>query len=276
MRLYLQILTVALCLSSAASAIASQKTTDSWEVLEGCTLVKSTYNDGDSFIIEQRDTQFIARLYFVDTPETRNTYKDRVQDQAKYFSISTEQALQASKTATQFSKKFLTGEFTIITKWEDARGSGKRPRYFALIQKNGHYLSEALIKNGHARIYGMPTNGAWPDGMTPSAYLKKLKQAEREAQSKRLGIWGIATACAQTKGKQLSTSKPSRLHNSEPKINLNTASQTDLETLPKIGPVLAERIIAARPIENFDALVSIPGISQKTLNGFQKRVTLKE
>ena len=65
------------------------------------------------------------------------------------------------KVATAFTKKFLRGEFTVVTRWTDARG-GKEPRFFALVRKNDQMLSSELIRNGFARIYGMPTKGNWP------------------------------------------------------------------------------------------------------------------
>jgi competence protein ComEA len=47
-------------------------------------------------------------------------------------------------------------------------------------------------------------------------------------------------------------------------ININTASQSDFESLPGIGPVLAARIIAYRdahgPFKTVDELQNVPGI----------------
>ena len=49
-------------------------------------------------------------------------------------------------------------------------------------------------------------------------------------------------------------------------INVNTASQTELELLPKVGPVTAQKIIAHRPYADADELVSKQAVGQKTLD----------
>jgi competence ComEA-like helix-hairpin-helix protein len=52
-------------------------------------------------------------------------------------------------------------------------------------------------------------------------------------------------------------------------INVNTASAAELELLPRIGPVMAQRIIADRqsngPFENEAELDRVSGIGPKTL-----------
>lgn len=59
-------------------------------------------------------------------------------------------------------------------------------------------------------------------------------------------------------------------------IDLNTADQAALETLPRIGPALAERIIAWREengrFQSVDDLLAVPGIGEKLLAGIRDGV----
>lgn len=56
-------------------------------------------------------------------------------------------------------------------------------------------------------------------------------------------------------------------------IDLNTADQTALETLPRIGPALAERIVAWREengrFQSVDDLLAVPGIGEKLLEAIR-------
>jgi len=49
-------------------------------------------------------------------------------------------------------------------------------------------------------------------------------------------------------------------------VNINTASQTELEELPGIGPALAERIVSSRPFAKTDDIRKVKGIGDKTFN----------
>lgn len=262
-----------------------------WEVLEGCRLVSASYNDGDSFRVKHENEEYTFRLYFVDAPETSNTYIDRVREQARYFSIPEESVTDTGKLATTFTQNFLRGEFTVITKWEDARGSSRHKRYFALVQKQNNYLSLELTRAGLVRLYGMPTRDSWPGGVTPRSFLGRLKNNEREAQREEDGIWALATGSMQMAGLEalqastvasgigeLSTGSHADMGTIplKDRLNVNTATSAQLQELPGIGKAYAARIISARPIESIDSLVQIHGISNKTLEGFRHLIITED
>jgi competence protein ComEA len=56
-------------------------------------------------------------------------------------------------------------------------------------------------------------------------------------------------------------------------VDLNTADQKTLESLPGVGPTLAKRIMEARPITSLDELARVKGMSNTTVAALKDRVT---
>ena len=159
-----------------------------WETLQKCKFLANPYNDGDSFHVSHKGKEYIFRLYFVDTPETSLKYKNRVKEQAKYWKISLKATIKIGKKAKKFTAKKLNSKFTVYTKWDDAKGSSKMPRYFAFVKtSSGDDLASLLVSNGLARIYGMPAGQ--PKGDSANTISKKLKKLEKKAKNKKLGGW---------------------------------------------------------------------------------------
>ena len=61
-------------------------------------------------------------------------------------------------------------------------------------------------------------------------------------------------------------------------VNINTASASELEKLPGIGPALAQRIVEHRdshgPFASVDALTDVPGIGKAKLEGLREQATV--
>ncbi len=168
-----------------------------WTLLENCRLAENLSNDGDSFVVEcsisyhgKAKNRF--RLYFVDTAEIDSNSdfkKERLLKQAAYWAGDDPGfALEMGLRAKQTVKGLLRGGFDVYTRGEHAPAMGA-PRYYAMIRVNGRWLSEILVENGLARIYGKGTR--LPDGTDEKNHWRKLHRLERFAKSEGCNGWRI-------------------------------------------------------------------------------------
>jgi endonuclease YncB( thermonuclease family) len=196
-RLRLALLFFALfgCLTGNA-AESARKAPAKWVTLNGCKFMSQEQSDGDSFHVKYGQREFIFRLYFVDAPETDESLKDRIREQGQYFGVTPNAVLKAGETAKRFTAQWLQRPFTVKSRWQNAMGRSRLPRYYALIESNGQDLGELLVSRGLARAKG--TMATMPDGSRAKDQMEKLRKLEAEAKSKPLGIWPQSKSASQS------------------------------------------------------------------------------
>jgi competence protein ComEA len=138
----------------------------------------------------------------------------------------------------------------------NAMGRINTERFYAFVQTKDGDLGEQLVANGLARIYGRRITR--PGASSSAAERQKLEELEAEAKQHKLGGW--ATTPRPPSPIQ-STSKNERLFPA--KFDINTATEKELRLIPGIGPVMARRIIDARPFRSADDLKKVNGIGDK-------------
>jgi competence protein ComEA len=116
-------------------------------------------------------------------------------------------------------------------------------------------------------------------GLTDSADLAEINRARRLDDGELLIIPVTLTQASPIAVAQATTANTDAdLQGISYRIDINLASQADLESLPGIGPVIAERIIAFR-VQNgafteVDQLLEVEGISENLLAEIQTLITI--
>jgi DNA uptake protein ComE-like DNA-binding protein len=290
-------------LSSATVDVSARDQSKGWIVLKDCRLIPNPANDGDSFHVSAGEKEYLFRLYLVDAPETDEMTPRRLVEQAKYFSITVPQAIEVGRVAKDFTQEKLSQPFTVFTHMSDAMGQSRLERFYAFVETKEGDLGEQLIRNGLARSYGFkaappgPTSsrieveklqqledeakrdkiGAWgvnagrlnAHAQTPSAFSSFVadgKTPSRPAASGPPAVFpSAAKAAASITGSGAVETTGSHAKEKTPlgNIDINTATEKELTTVPGIGHVMAARIIAARPFRSADDLKRVSGIGAK-------------
>ena len=142
-------------------------------------------------------------------------------------------------------------------------------------------LATLLVENGFARVQHRDAISFSSEKIFNYEIFEKLCDLELVGILKRVGIWAISdTQCLlEYRAKQREFDRAFRTTNTLIRekrqgttnlINLNTATQSELQQVKGIGPVLAERIISTRPYNSIEDLKKVKGIGTKTYKKIRK------
>jgi endonuclease YncB( thermonuclease family)/predicted flap endonuclease-1-like 5' DNA nuclease len=302
-RVAVSALVTVVILWSAAVHVDARDQSKQWIVLKDCRLIPNPANDADSFHVSAGEKEYLFRLYFVDAPETDAMTPGRLVEQAKYFAITVPQAIEVGQVAKAFTQERLSQPFTVFTRMSDAKGSSRLPRVYAFVETKEGDLGEQLVRNGLARLYGFKATppglkssrieldklqqfeneaqqekiGAWGVNVgrlnvypqTPASFSlfvpeEKSRPRSARADSSAVGSPPAKPAVSIARSSSVDAKK-SHAKEKPPlgKIDINTATEKELTTVPGIGHVIAARIIAARPFRSADDLKRVSGIGDK-------------
>jgi DNA uptake protein ComE-like DNA-binding protein len=191
----------------------------------------------------------------------------------------------------------------------DAMGSSRLERFYAFVETKEGDLGEQLVGNGLARIYGFKaTPPGLRNLRVELANLQQLEDQARQGKIGAWGVTagrldiraenqsGFSSFIPGEKPRSRatpaaspaipfstlkpgpsfpfgSTANPTRSHPKEKtplgRIDINTATEKELMTVPGIGRATATRIIAARPFRSADDLKRVSGIGDKKYAQFR-------
>jgi DNA uptake protein ComE-like DNA-binding protein len=265
--------TLVLLLAAIASSLTGACAAEvrAWEIWDNCHLKSDEYFDGDSFHVKHGRTSAIIRLYFVDAPECDDGYGARIAEQAAYFRTTPPAILRAGASAKELSSRFLSQPFRVITRRQVAPGASRSERYYGIVERNGIRLDAALVEAGLARVNSEIAD--FPDVTAGQRALQDLRAVELKATQAGRGLWA-RTGVVESMSEAIKRLIPGSAATARARrINLNTATAAELESLPGIGPKLAGQIIRGRPIKDLQALDAIPGIGPKKLEALREFVS---
>ncbi len=140
------------------------------------------------------------------------------------------------------------------------------------------YVSGGVSKPG---VYKLPHGSRVVDAVTlaggfaPGSDAAKINLAMLLKDEMQINVPYAAVPTSTNPGTLTATGNGS---NSGDKININTATKTDLDKLPGIGPALAERIVEYRtangPFRDVVDIKKVPGIGESKYNQFKDKISL--
>lgn len=208
--------------------------------------------DGDTIdIVDESGIERRVRLIGVDTPET----------------VHPELGEQPfGKEASNYTKERLTGQTVEVEL--DIQEVDQYGRTLAYIWIGNEHFNATLLKEGYAVL------STWAPNVK---YVDEFVIYQREAREAKKGLWGVDSIASQYIVGNYEIDPDTGLPLS--KVNVNTATFEELQLIPHVGEVIAQRIIEYREKGNTftkeEDLKKINGIGSTTFERMSPYVTVE-
>lgn len=208
--------------------------------------------DGDTIdVTDENGTERRVRMIGVDTPET----------------VHPELGEQPfGREASNYTKERLTGKTVKLEL--DVQEIDQYGRTLAYVWIGDEHFNAMLLKEGYAVLSTWPPNVKYVDDFV--IYQKEAREAKK-------GLWGVEEIASQYVVGRYEIDPDTGLPLS--KVNINTATLEELQLIPNVGEVIAQRIIDYRNNGNTfstpEGLINISGIGATTLERMLPYVTVE-
>lgn len=251
--LYLLVFALAGCsleeVNSIPSSSSSAGQSEGSEELQKVQVKVDRVIDGDSVVVSLHGQNEKVRFIGVDTPETVHPEKG-------------EQPF--GKESSNYTKSRLEGQ-TIELEF-DVQERDQYGRILAYIWIEDEHFNLTLVQEGYA------VASTWPPNVKYADLYKTAQRAAREAEK---GLWGIEDISEEYQVGHYKIDPASGLP--VEKVNINTATNIELQLIPGIGESLAERIIQYRSnslFQDVKELTKVKGIGAATLEKMLPYITI--
>lgn len=123
-------------------------------------------------------------------------------------------------------------------------------------------------------IYKLPVDSRVNDavivagGLAPEADSAKINLAARLNDGQKIRVPRVGEGTTSTTGSSVAGESVSQL------ININTASEAELDKLPGVGPATAAKIIASRPYSSLEDLLTKKAVNKSTYEKIKDLITV--
>lgn len=186
--------------------------------------------DGDSIDVERDGHEDEIRFIGIDAPARTEPYADE---------------------ARAIARELLNDELVCATRDVSDRGPFERMLRFVWRQRDGLFINGEMVRLGLAKAYPYPPDTTCED---------LFEGLQQEAMANRVGLWMWPRLWIPAAGRQL------ELGDTEPCVDVNTASKEQLMTIWSVYDWVADDIIEHRPYSSFEDLLRAPAVDEVRLS----------